>query len=142
MLQPGYYLKWLWWTETCLTVPDVPAQRAKLAPVLHHGMEQGHAEQQAPPLRGLGTLMQVGFAEACVRAKHVGLQTLQARKRTLKVARAVSSMKSRARRHMFQQQTGGGWTADMLSVCSAGVCTAEPTPAALCLDDVGQIEQC
>ena len=40
-------------------------------------MEQGQPKQQAAPLRWLGRLMQVGLAEPCVCAQHIGLQPLQ-----------------------------------------------------------------
>ena len=58
--------------------PDVPAQRTKLAAVLHDCMEQGQPEQQSAPLSRLRTLVQVRLSEAGVGAQHVSFQSLQA----------------------------------------------------------------
>eukprot|EP00962_Isochrysis_galbana_P006126 scaffold1658_cov115-Isochrysis_galbana.AAC.11 len=57
-------------------VPDVPAERPKLAPLLHHRVEEGHAEEQLVPLVRLGAVGPLLFGHGGPRAFQIGPQPL------------------------------------------------------------------
>ena len=55
---------------------DIPAQRPKLATLLHKGVEEGKAEMQLAQLRRLVTAREKAFLHIDVGVKHVGTDTL------------------------------------------------------------------
>ena len=79
-------------------VPDVPTQRAKLAPVLDHGVEEADGEQQPLVARRVLALVHVLIRDSGVRSDQVGFQTLRGLERHLDAV-LQDRDRERGRRH-------------------------------------------